>query len=75
MNPGQKMFYDFILDRVAIKDHDKAKSYLTESFERQANGSFDKAFLTLIQTKLLAIVKPEFLDEVKQAMNHFASQR
>ena len=75
MNPGQTKFYEFILERVAIKDHDKAKSYLKESFEKQANGTFDKAFLTLIQTKILAIVKPESLEEVKQAMSRFTSDR
>lgn len=40
---------------------------------RQAAGTFDRAYLEKIMPKLFACIKPEAAEEVKQAMEHFAS--
>lgn len=51
---------------------EEAKSLLEESFARQAAGTFDMTFFQEIMPKFYAIVKPEVLEEVKEAMEHFA---
>lgn len=73
MNQGQEMFYNFFMERVKDDKKEEAKSLLEESFARQAAGIFDMAFFQEIMPKFIAIVKPEALEEVKEAMNHFAS--
>jgi len=73
MNKGQEMFYNFFMDRVMDDKKEEAKSLLEESFARQAAGTFDMTFFQEIMPKFYAIVKPEALEEVKEAMEHFAS--
>jgi hypothetical protein len=74
MNPGQKMFYDFFIDRALEDKKDEARGLLEESFARQAAGTFNMAYLQEIMPKFFSVVKPEAIDEVKEAMNHFASR-
>jgi len=74
MNQGQEMFYNFFMERVKDDKKEEAKSLLEESFARQAVGTFDLAFFQEIIPKSMAIVKPEAMEEVKEAMNHFASR-
>ncbi|NLC76891.1 MAG: hypothetical protein GX750_04650 [Clostridia bacterium] len=40
----------------------------------QAAGTFDLAYFQEIMPKYMAVVKPEAMEEVKEAMNHFASR-
>ncbi|MBP1918306.1 hypothetical protein [Youngiibacter multivorans] len=74
MNPGQKMFYDFFIERALEDKKDEARGLLEESFVRQAAGTFNMAYLQEIMPKFFSVVKPEAIDEVKEAMNHFASR-
>lgn len=74
MNPGQKMFYDFFIDRAKEDKKEEAKALLEESFSRQAAGTFNMAYLQEVMPKFFNVVKPEAIDEVKEAMNHFASR-
>lgn len=74
MNPGQKMFYDFFIDRAQEDKKDEARALLEESFSRQAAGTFNMAYLQEVMPKFFQVVKPEAIDEVKEAMNHFASR-
>ena len=46
---------------------------MEESFARQAEGTFDKAYLERKMPEVFAVIKPEAEDELKQAMEHFAS--
>jgi hypothetical protein len=73
MNPGQEMFYKFFMERVKEGKETEAKELLEESFSRQAAGTFDKAYLEETMPKYFALLKPEAIEEVKQAMKHFAS--
>mgnify|MGYP001193194166 CR=1 FL=1 len=73
MNKGQEMFYHFFIDRVMDDKKEEAKLLLEESFAKQDEGTFDMAYFQEIMPKFYAIVKPEALDEVKEAMEHFAS--
>lgn len=51
----------------------EAQSILQESFEEQAEGTFNFNYLNEIMPKLLSLVKTEKVEEVKEGMNHFAS--
>lgn len=73
MNPGQEMFYNFYMERVKDDKKGEAEALLKDSFARQADSTFDKAYLEQIIPKMLSLVKPEATPEVKQAMEHFAS--
>ncbi|AUS97218.1 hypothetical protein CDQ84_16515 [Clostridium thermosuccinogenes] len=73
MNPGQKMFYNFFMERVKEDKKDEAKALLEESFARQDAGTFDKAYFQEMMPKYFAVIKPDAIEELKQAMEHFAS--
>lgn len=73
MNPVQQMVYDFYLKRVKDDKKEAAKALLQESFARQAAGTYDKEYVDQIVPKYLELVKPENLEEVIEAMRHFAS--
>ncbi len=74
MNPGQKQFYDFFIERTKDDKKEEAKALLEDGFARQAAGTFDKAFLEQVMPKYFEIIKPEAVDELKTAMAHFASR-
>ncbi|NMA68448.1 MAG: hypothetical protein GX958_03405 [Desulfitobacterium sp.] len=73
MNQGQQMFYNFFIERVKDEKKVEAKTLLEEGFARQAAGTFDKAYFQEIMPKYYELVKPEALEEVKEAMAHFRS--
>ncbi|HHT93681.1 MAG TPA: hypothetical protein GXZ66_09310 [Clostridiaceae bacterium] len=52
---------------------DEAKTLLEDAFVRQAAGTFDKAYLEKSLPKYFSLLKPEAIEEVTQAMEHFAS--
>jgi hypothetical protein len=74
MNQGQEMFYNFFIERAMDDKSEEAKALLEERFAKQAAGTFDMAYLQEIMPKFFAVVKPEAIEEVKKAMNHFASR-
>jgi len=74
MNQGQVMFYNFFIERVKDDKKEEAKLLLEDSFARQAAGTFDMSYFQEIMPKFFAIVKPEAVEEVKEAMDHFASR-
>ncbi len=74
MNQGQEMFYNFFIERVMDDKKEEAKSMLEESFARQAAGTFDMAYFQEIMPKFFAIIKPEAVSEVQEAMNSFSSR-
>jgi hypothetical protein len=74
MNPGQEKFFDFILERVQDGQQAKAKALLEDNFKKQAEGTFKREDMFATQTALMKLVKPEFMEELKAAMGHFASQ-
>lgn len=72
MNPGQKQFYDFILERVKPENAGAAKAMLEENFSKQAQGRFTREDIAGFSTAIMAMLKPEAMDEVQAAMRHFA---
>lgn len=73
MNNGQERFFTFIMERVALENQDKAKALLSESFAKQDEGTFNKEYMMNFIPKMLELIKPECIDEVKNIMlNHKA---
>lgn len=74
MNIGQKMFKEFFMSIVKDECKEEAEQVLAESFEKQANGTFDVAYLTKMTPKYISLVKEESIDQLKKAMESFASK-
>lgn len=74
MNPGQEMFYNFFMERVQENKREEADALLKKGFELQEKGSFDRAYLMEVMPRYMELIKPDALDEVKEAMAHFASR-
>lgn len=74
MNAGQEKFYNFIVERVRDEHKDATKELMQENFKSQAEGTYTREQLIETQEKLLEMLKPEAVEEVKAAMAHFASQ-
>jgi hypothetical protein len=74
MNQGQEMFYNFFIERAKDDKKEEAKKLLMEGFVRQEEGTFDKEYLQNIMPQYFDLIKPEAVDELKQAMQHFASR-
>jgi len=74
MNEGQEKFFGFIMGRVQDGKQDEAKKLLEENFTRQANGTFNSEYLNEVMPKIMALLKPECAEEVKNVMSQFGSQ-
>ena len=73
MNNGQEKFFNFIMERVDLENQDKAKELLSESFAKQDEGTFNQEYMMSFIPRMLKLINPEFLDEVKNIMsNHKA---
>jgi hypothetical protein len=73
MDQGQQRFYSFILDRVPDDNESAAKTLLEESFKKQADGTFDKAYVEEFKFKLLPLLKPEAVEEVTAIITGFGA--
>lgn len=72
MHQGQEKFLGFILERVQEGKVDEAKSLLTESFKKQSEGTFSHEYIIEFIPKMIALLKPEKVEEVKAIMQQFA---
>lgn len=68
MNEGQQRFFHFILERVLDGKQEDAKALLSESFGKQAEGSFTQEYAMAFMPRMLALLKPEHVEEVKGIM-------
>lgn len=71
MNQGQEKFFNFILERVSQENQEKAKELLTESFGKQADGTFNQEYMMSFIPRMLELIKPECLEEVKEIMMNY----
>ena len=71
MNAGQEKFFNFIIGRVEKENQEKAKALLIESFSRQDNGTFNKEYIINFIPRMLELIKPELIEEVKNIMNNY----
>ena len=74
MNQGQEMFYNFFIERTKDDKKEEAKKLLVDGFARQEAGTFNKEYLQKIMPQYFALIKPEAVEELKHAMEHFASR-
>ncbi|MEG0309066.1 MAG: hypothetical protein RR636_14065 [Clostridium sp.] len=73
MNQGQERFFNFIMQNVEEKDQDNAKKLLVESFSKQDSGTFNQKYMMTFIPRMLALIKPENIEQVKNIMmNHKA---
>jgi chloramphenicol 3-O-phosphotransferase len=56
---------------VLVSPRQHGKSSLNESFGRQASGTFDQTYLDGFIPRMIALLKPESINEVKAIMSQF----
>ena len=71
---GQEMFLNFILQRVKEDKVEEAKALLAENFKKQDEGTFTKEDIMQFVPKMMNLLKPEKLEEVKAVAMKFASE-
>lgn len=71
MNTGQEKFLIFILDNVEEENQAKARELLTEGFQRQEKGTFNKEYLDSFIPKMLKLIKEDRVEQVKGVMMEF----
>lgn len=73
MNQGQEKFFKFIMQNVAEDNQNKAEELLKESFAKQADGTFNQEYMMAFIPRMLELIKPENVEQVKTIMmNHKA---
>ncbi|MEH7351423.1 hypothetical protein [Gottfriedia acidiceleris] len=69
---GQEMFLNFILQRVQEGKEDEAREILLENFRKQDEGTFSLDEVQQFVPKMITLLKPEKLEEVKAVVMQFA---
>ncbi|MEH7225611.1 hypothetical protein V7112_17515 [Bacillus sp. JJ1566] len=69
---AQEMFLNFILQRVQEGKEDEAKEILTENFRKQAEGTFSQEDIQEFIPKMISLLKPEKLEEIKAVVMKFS---
>lgn len=69
---GQEMFLRFILQRVQEGKEEEAREILLENFKKQDKGTFSQEDIQEFIPKMIALLKPEKLEEVKAAVKQFS---
>ncbi len=69
---GQEMFLRFILQRVQEGKEEEAREILLENFKKQDVGTFSQEDIQEFIPKMIALLKPEKLEEVKAAVKQFS---
>lgn len=71
MNEGQKKFQEFIMNAVKEERKEEAGKLLEESFAKQADGSFNMMYLASFVPKMMDMIKPDQLENVRSVMENF----
>ncbi|MDR1705112.1 MAG: tetratricopeptide repeat protein [Clostridiales bacterium] len=74
LNPGQKMFFDFVMERVLEGKKADIQKIMAESFKRQADGTFTKEYMAETAPAIITLLRPECVEEFKQAAAHMSGQ-
>ena len=72
MNPGQEKFFNYILERIKEDKVDEARVLLLDNFKKQAEGKFAKDDILNFIPKMISMLKPDKVDEVKEVMEKFS---
>jgi len=71
MQPGQKMFYDYVMGIAKDGKADELKAIVLENFKRQDEGTATKEFVMTQGPKLIACLKEEAQGDFMEKMAHF----
>ena len=71
MNEGQQKFMNFIMDNAKEESKLQAHGLLAERFSKQADGTFDSEYLEDFIPRILELIKPESVEEVKNIMMNY----
>lgn len=71
MEKGQNQFFTWILERAREGKEAELSALLKENFAQQQAGVFDADALAESGKRILELIKPEYVDEFKKAMEHF----
>lgn len=71
MNEGQQKFLNFILSRVQEGNEGAAAQLLSDTFRKQDSKEFTKDDMQEFIPKILDLLKPECVDEVKMIMQDY----
>lgn len=74
MNAGQEQFFNFILGNVKDGNQEKAEALLKEAFSKQADGTFNPEYLETFNPQMLALIKEDSLEQVKNIMMNFKTK-
>jgi len=74
MNTGPQQFLDFMLERAKEESLETVRTKLMESFEAQRHAPITRAEFEALKSEMLHLMKPEKVEEVTNAMNHFGNQ-
>jgi len=72
MNPGQKIFHDFAMQRVKAGKEAELEALMSEAFTRQDESKFTKLYMAATVPKMMALLRPECVEEFKQAAAHMS---
>lgn len=65
MNEGQQKFHDYIMQHIDESQNKIAEQLLADSFSHQDDGTFNTEYLQDFIPKMLSLIKPESVNEVK----------
>ena len=71
---GQEKFLNFILERVQEGKEAEAREILVENFKKQAEGTFTKEDVEQFIPKMMAILKPEKIEEIQAIAKQFVNK-
>lgn len=71
MLDGQKKFYEFMLSCAKEEKVEDLKNLLEESFQRQANKTFDMNFLNSFHSQMKDIIREDKMQEVLNILSKF----
>ena len=69
---GQEMFLNFILQRVQEGKENEAKEILIENFKKQQEGTFTQDDIQQFIPKMISLIKPDKLEEIKAVVKQFS---
>lgn len=72
MNQEEEQFLSFILERVKDDKVEEAKGLLAENFKKLTEGNFTQNDIVQFIPKMIALLKPEKLEEVQTVVMQFA---
>jgi hypothetical protein len=58
------------MEKIAEENKEKANELLNESFAKQADKTFNAEYMTNFMSRMLELIKPEFINEVKGIMSN-----